>query len=91
MVYRWWGQTTAVITDSRGGCDLLPLRVPEGAPLVASVSSEGTTEEDIVTEYHLLMHSLPWELTHPAAATATCPGHFINLPKADYHFPGPCN
>ena len=26
MVYSWWGQLTAVITNSRGGRGLLPLR-----------------------------------------------------------------
>ena len=28
LVYRWWGQTTTVITDSRGGHGLLPLGGP---------------------------------------------------------------
>ena len=87
MVYRWQGQTAAVITNSRGGRELLPLEVPEQAPLVAPI----TSEEGIAIEHYLLLLSLPWELTHPAAATAKCSGHLVNLPKAHYHFPGPCN
>ena len=55
MVYRWQGQTTAVISDSRGGRGLLPLGVREKVPLVAPVISEATTEEGIVTEYHPLL------------------------------------
>ena len=47
MVYRWWEQTTAAITDSRGGHGLLPLEVPEEAPLAAPI----TSEEDIATEH----------------------------------------
>ena len=50
-----------------------------------------TTEEGTVTKHHLLLLSLPWELTHPATATVKCSGHLVNLPKAHYHFPGPCN
>ena len=57
------------------------------------VTSEGTTVEGIVTEHLLLLLLPPWELTHPATATATakCSGHGLNLPEAHHHFPGPCN
>ena len=51
---------------------------------MASVTLEGTTEEGIATEHHLLLLSLPWELTHPA--TAKCSEHFLGLPEAHYHF-----
>ena len=34
-----------VITDSRGECGQLPLEIPEQTPLVAPITSEGTTEE----------------------------------------------
>ena len=80
---------TAVITNSRGGCELQPHEVPEQEPLAAPV----TSEEGIAIEHYLLLLSLPWELTHPTTATATakCSGHIINLPKAHYHFPEPCN
>ena len=44
--------------------------IPKQKSLVAPNTSEGTTEKDIVVEYHLLLLSLPWEDTHPAAATA---------------------
>ena len=81
------GKTTAVITDSRGGHGPLPLGVPEKTPLVAII----TLEEDIVVKHYLLLLSIPWELTHPAAASAKFSGHLVNLPKAHYHFPGPCN
>ena len=37
----------------------MPLGVPKQAPLAAPVTSEGTTEKDIVTEHHLLLLSLP--------------------------------
>ena len=52
---------------------------------------EGHPEKGTVTENHLVLLSLPWELTHPAAAPAKCPGHLVNLPNAYYYFPGPCN
>ena len=91
MIHRWQGQTTIVITDSRDGHDPLPLGVHEQAPLAAPVTSEDTTEEGFVTKHHLLLLSLPWELTHPATVTAKCSGHHLNLPEAFYHFLWPCN
>ena len=87
MVCGWQGQTTTVITDCRGGHVPRLLGAPEQAPLAVPV----TSEEGIVIKHYLLLLSLPWELTHPAAATAKCSGHLVNLPKAHYHFPGPCN
>ena len=81
-----WGQTTAVITDSRDGHGLLPVGVPEQAPpAVPIISEEG------ITIKHKLLLSLPGELTHPALATAKCSGHLEDLPRAYYHFPGLCN
>ena len=87
VVCRWRWQTTAVITDSRGGHGPLPLGVPEQAPLVAPI----TSEEGIAIEHYLLLLSLPREHAHSAAATAKGSGHPVNLPKAHYHFPGPYN
>ena len=87
MVYRWWGQTTTVITDSRDGHGLLPIGVPEQAPLVVPI----TSEEGIAIEHKLLLLSLPWELTHTAVATAKCSGHLEDLTRAYPHFPGTCN
>ena len=87
MVYRWQGQTTTVITDSRGGHGPAQLGVPEQAPLAAPIISE----EGTAIEHYLLLLSLPWELTHPAPAIAKCSGKLVNLYKAYYHFPGPCN
>ena len=69
MVCRWQGQTTAVITDSRGGHGPLQLGIPEKEPRAAPATSEGTTEEDIAMEHHLLLISLPWKYTHPGTAT----------------------
>ena len=87
MVYRWQGQTTAVIADSQGSHGLLPLGVPEQAlPVVLITSEEGTA-----IKHELLLLSLPWELTHPAAAAAKCSGHLVDLPRVHYYFPGPCN
>ena len=40
MVCMWWGQTTALTSDSRGGHGLLPLGVLEQAPLAAPITSE---------------------------------------------------
>ena len=68
-----WGQTTTVISDSRGGC---------GCHLQGSMNSttcslnhfKGTTEEGFVTEHHLLL-SLSWEHTCLAAANAKSSGH----------------
>ena len=85
MVYRWWGQTSAFITDSRDGHGPLPLGVPEQAPPVVPI----TSEEGIAIEHKLLLLSLPWELMHPAAATAKCSTHLEGLPQAYDHFPGP--
>ena len=73
MVCRWWGQTT----DSRGWRGLPPLRVCEQAALAAPV----TSEEGIAIKHYLLWLTLPWELTHPAAATAKCSGHLVKLPR----------
>lgn len=70
MVYRWWGQSTTDISDSRGGYGLPPLGVPEQA-LVAPITSEGTKEEGTETD-HLLLLLLPQEHTISAAATAKC-------------------
>ena len=76
-----------VITDSRDGHGLLPLRVPnQAAPEVPITSEEG-----IAIKHKMLLLSLPWELMHPAAATAKCSGYLVELPRAHYHFPGPCN
>ena len=68
------GATSVVISDSRGGHGLPPLGVYEQAPLAAPITSEGTTEEGIVTKHHpfLLLH--PWKYTHLAAATTKCSG-----------------
>ena len=81
------GQTTAVITNSRGGQGPLLLGVPEEAPLPSPI----TSEEGIEIKHYLLLLSLSWKLTHPATATSKCSVHLINVPKAHYHFPGPCN
>ena len=91
MVYSWWGQTTGVISDSRGGSGLPPLGICEQAPLATPITSEGTTEEGTVTKHHPLLLSLPWEYTHPPTATSKCSRHQLNLPEARYHFPGPYN
>ena len=85
MVYRWQGQT-AVITDSRDGHGLPPLGVPEQAPPVVPL----TSEEGIAIEHKLLFLAVCWEFTRLAAATAKCSGHLEHLPRAYYHFPGPC-
>ena len=45
LFYRWQEQTTAVISDSRGGHGPLPLGVPEQASFAAPVNSRGSTEE----------------------------------------------
>ena len=87
MVYRWQGQNTTVITDSRDGHDLLPLGVPEQTPPVVPV----TSEEGTAIKHKLLLLSLPWEHMHPAVATAKCSGQLEDLPRAYYHFPEACN
>ena len=45
------GETTAVITDSRGGHALLSLGIPKQAPLEAPV----TSEEDTAIKHYLLL------------------------------------
>ena len=71
MVYRWWGQTTVVITDSRDGHGLLPIEVPEQAPPAVPI----TSEEGIAIKHKLLLLSLPWELMPLAVPTAKRSGH----------------
>ena len=39
MIYRWQGQTTAVVSEARGRHDLLPLGACEWAPPVTPVTS----------------------------------------------------
>ena len=90
MAYRWWGQTTAVISDSRGGRGPSPGGISKQAPLETPITSEEGIA-GIAIKHYLLLLSLPWELTHPGAATAEFSGHLVNLPKAHYCFPGPCN
>lgn len=63
------GQTTTVISDSRGRRGPPLPGIPEQEPLSAPTTSEGTIE-DIVMEHHLLLLLLLWEHTCPAAATA---------------------
>ena len=55
MVYRWPGQSTIVISDSRGGHGLPPIGVYEQAPPVVSVTSEISTEEGSATEHYSLL------------------------------------
>ena len=74
MIYRQQGQSPAAISDTRGGHGPPPLLVCEQAPPVVPVTSEDRKEEDTAIEHHPLLLSLPWEHTHLAAATATCPG-----------------
>ena len=47
--------------------------VPEQSPFMAAI----TSEEGIAVEHYLSWLSLPWELTHPYAAS----GHLVNWPK----------
>ena len=52
----WYtGQTTPVISDTRGGCGPPPLGVCEQAPPIAQGTSEVSKEEDTATEHHLLL------------------------------------
>ena len=90
VVYRQQGQTTAVISGTRGGRGLLPLGVCEQAPLAASVTSEVSKEEGTATNHQWLLLSLPWELTCPASATAKHSGRHLHL-SDPCHFPGPCH
>ena len=66
MVDRWWKQTTVVNTDARDSHGTLPLGIPEQAPPVIPI----TLEEVTAIKHKLLLLSLTWKLTHPAAATA---------------------
>ena len=71
MVYRWQGQTIAVISDSGDGHDPPPLGVCEQAQLSAPVISEHITDGGIVTEYKLLLLSHPWTLGYTCLAANT--------------------
>ena len=54
MVYRWWGKTTTVISDSTGEHGLPPLGVHEQAATATPITSEVTTDGGILIEHHLL-------------------------------------
>ena len=62
--------------------------------LVTLSTSEGTSEEVIVTKHYLFLLQVLWELTNHATATATatattkCSGHLMILQKAHYHSQG---
>ena len=77
------------LSPDRGGRGPPPLGVYEQASLAATVTLEGTIEEGIVSKHKLLLLSLPWEHIHPAPATAKYSRHCLNIPEANYHFPGP--
>ena len=64
------GETTAVISDSRGG---------RGPPPVASPV---TSEEGTVTRHYLLLLSLPWELTAKCSEHLVNLPRLITLPRA---------
>ena len=91
MVYKQWGQTTTVISDSRGGPGPPTLGDHEQVLPVALATSEVSTEEGTANEHHLLLLSLIWECTQPAAATAKHSGHCQHLPKGHCRFTRPCN
>ena len=59
MVCRWWGKTTPVVD----------MAYRHWESLAATITSEGTTEEDIVIEHNLLLLFLSWKHTCPVAAT----------------------
>ena len=64
MIYRWQGQTTAVISDTRCGHCLPPLGVCEQAQLAVSGTSEVGKEDGPATQHQPLLLKLPWESTH---------------------------
>ena len=72
MVYGWQGQTTAVVSDYRGGYGPPPLGVHEQAPFVAQITLEGTREVNKAIKHHPLLLSFSWEHKLPATATAKC-------------------
>ena len=74
----------AWFTDGRGKPSQLSLAPEVGVAcyLWGSVNRHHSAEEGTVTEQYPLLLSLPWELTHPATATAKCSGNHLNLPKA---------
>ena len=73
MIYRWQGQTMAVVSEARGINGLPPLEACEWAPPATPVTSgvgKKEKNEGTATKDHTLLLSLPWEHTCPAAATA---------------------
>lgn len=65
----------------------LPLGIPEQAPPAIPIISE----EDTAIKHKLLMFSHPWELTHPAAATAKFSGHLEDTFELITASQGPVN
>ena len=88
--YGWWGQTAAIISDSRDGCGLPPVKIPELASSVAPVTSGLTEEEGTATKHHPLP-SLPRECTDPAVAAVKVSGQCLHRLEGHCHLPGPCN
>ena len=77
---RWQRSKVLLAWSARSGgkspqLSLTPeVGVAEHKSLAAPTTSEGTTEKDIMMEHYLLLLSLPWGHTHPAAATDKCSG-----------------
>ena len=84
------GETTTIL-DARGWHGLTPLEVHELARHEAPVTSGVAAEEGTATECHLLLLSLTWECTQPAAATAKGSGCCLYLAEGHCHFPEPYN
>jgi len=86
-----WSQVAganSIISDSRSGLGPPLPGVHEQAPPTAPVILEVSREEGTATKYHLLLLSLPWEHTHPAAAIVKCSGCCLHLPEGHCYFPG---
>ena len=73
MIYSRWGQTKAVISDTRGRHGPPPLGVHEQALPAAPVTSEVHKEAGSATKHHLLLPPLPSGNTSP---------HAVPLPNA---------
>ena len=76
VIYRWQGQTTAVISEARGKHSLPPLGACEWAPLVALVTSGVGKKREKKralkpSTMHYCSHSPG---NSPAGVTTKCPG-----------------
>ena len=95
-IYRWQGQTAVVVSEARGRHGLPPLGACEWAPPATPITSGAGKEKKKkkkkkgpATKYHMLLLSLRWKHTCPAASLPNALGDAQTLGHCP--FPRPYN